>query len=217
MHSGRMSCGHEGVVRVGIGCIRLYRLHILHIAVDEGSDYVRMNWIDASKNQHYYFGPTHKSFCSTCPAKKLAGVRTNTRSGGSMAQTVSAFFPLPALGLDHSRHDVPSLPVISPRFSLPLLDEHASGEERIMAGLRGLSRYQVLHEDQMRQEEVGVLGVQNKGKGRAIEVEEEREDGLLDEDEDGRYAFWIRAGGKGEAGPSRPRIFKVCRALPLIS
>jgi hypothetical protein len=101
--------------------------------------------------------------------------------------------------LDTSR--MASLPVITPRFSLPLLED-GNASDRLLAGLRGgrPGRAVNVHE--------------SNGKGKEKEVI--AEEGIADEripiDEGD---FWLNV-VDSEPGPSKPRLSKVC-SQPIVT
>jgi hypothetical protein len=117
-------------------------------------------------------------------------------------------FRLPSLDLPPpDASSLPTLPGIQPRFVLPLLDEYASGTERLLGSLRGVSGYALLP------------GTPSKGKGRGKERDLEPDtegDGIEDADEarrQGEVDLWEQVTSE-EAGPSRPKVFQVCVMNP---
>jgi hypothetical protein len=95
--------------------------------------------------------------------------------------------------LDPSR--MSALPVITPRFSLPLLEDR-NASDRLLAGLRGGRPGRPLNLDE------------SKGKGKETEVmiEGRHEDEGIPIDEGD---FWLNV-VDSEPGPSKPRLSKVC-------
>jgi hypothetical protein len=88
-----------------------------------------------------------------------------------------------------------SLPIITPRFSLPLLED-GNASDRLLAGLRGGRPGKPVN-----------LGQSNgKGKEKEMVVQECHEDEriLIDEGD-----FWLNI-VDSEPGPSKPRLSKVC-------
>lgn len=90
-----------------------------------------------------------------------------------------------------SKSTLPRLPSLDARFSLPHLDEHASGTERLLAGISDRSNYKALlggHKGESHDEAIGIIA--------------EEEASVPAED------LWGRAVENAEAGPSRPRTFE---------
>jgi len=88
-----------------------------------------------------------------------------------------------------------SLPIITPRFSLPLLED-GNASDRLLAGLRG-SRLR---------RTPSVEHVEEKGKEKEVIAVEhhEAERPPIDEGD-----FWLNV-VDSQPGPSRPRLSKVC-------
>jgi len=88
-----------------------------------------------------------------------------------------------------------TLPIITPRFSLPLLED-GNASDRLLAGLRGGRPGRPVNVDETK----------GKGKEKEVIVEE----GLADEGipiDEGD--FWLNV-VDSEPGPSKPRFSKVC-------
>jgi hypothetical protein len=95
--------------------------------------------------------------------------------------------------LDPSR--MTSLPVIAPRFSLPLLED-GNASDRLLAGLRGGRPGRPVNVDES----------EGKGKEKEVMIEEPHEgDGLPIDEGD----FWLNV-VDSEPGPSKLRLSKVC-------
>lgn len=88
-----------------------------------------------------------------------------------------------------------TLPIITPRFSLPLLED-GSASDRLLAGLRGSRPLRT----------PSVEHVKEKGKEKEVIAEEHHEDGRPPIDEGD---FWLNV-VDSEPGPSKPRLSKVC-------
>jgi len=88
-----------------------------------------------------------------------------------------------------------SLPIITPRFSLPLLED-GNASDRLLAGLWG-SRPR---------RSPSVEHVKEKGKEKEVIAEEHQEDERPPIDEGD---FWLNV-VDSEPGPSKPRLSKVC-------
>ena len=88
-----------------------------------------------------------------------------------------------------------SLPVITPRFSLPLLED-GNASDRLLAGLRGGRPGKPVDLDQLN----------GKGKEKEMIVQECHEDERVSIDEGD---FWLNV-VDSEPGPSKPRLSKVC-------
>ena len=88
-----------------------------------------------------------------------------------------------------------SLPVITPRFSLPLLED-GNASDRLLAGLRGGRAGKPVNLD----ESTG------KGKEKEMIVQELHEDEGMPINEGD---FWLNV-VDSEPGPSKPRLSKVC-------
>ena len=86
-----------------------------------------------------------------------------------------------------------SLPVITPRFSLPLLED-GNASDRLLAGLRGGRPGRPVNVDE------------SKGKGKEMIVQDCHEDERVSIDEGD---FWLNV-VDSEPGPSKPRLSKVC-------
>jgi hypothetical protein len=95
--------------------------------------------------------------------------------------------------LDPSR--MTSLPVIAPRFSLPLLED-GNASDRLLAGLRGGRPGRPVNVDES----------EGKGKEKEVMIEERHEGEGIPIDEGD---FWLNV-VDSEPGPSKPRLSKVC-------
>ena len=95
-----------------------------------------------------------------------------------------------------------SLPIITPRFSLPLLGD-GNASDRLLAGLRGGRPGRPVNQDE----------VKGKGKEKEMIVEERHEDEGIPVDEGD---FWLNV-VDSEPGPSRPRLSKVRLQLAIIT
>ena len=94
-----------------------------------------------------------------------------------------------------------SLPIITPRFSLPLLED-GNASDRLLAGLRGGRPGRPVDVDESK----------GKGKEKELSVEERHEDnGIPIDDGD----FWLNV-VDSEPGPSKPRLNKVRPQLVII-
>lgn len=94
------------------------------------------------------------------------------------------------------------LPKLEESFSLPTLDEHAPGRERILAGLAELN-----------QSQRGSRASSPSRKGKEREVVDEAP--VAGGKNDGNHTvedLWANL-RLDEAGPSRPRTFEVCIIL----
>lgn len=102
---------------------------------------------------------------------------------------------------------LPTLPEVQPRFVLPLLDEYASGTERLLGSLRGVSGYALPRETPSKG--------RGKGKQRDLEpdTEEEGVDGADAARRHGEVSLWDQV-TSDESGPSRPVMFQVCMMDP---
>ena len=100
-------------------------------------------------------------------------------------------------------HDVP---VIQPRFTLPHLDLHESGTERLLESLR--------HKPTVLTTIPGSAGIGvSKGKTKELvglrEPIEERDDDSVDDCSDGAEATWAKAIEELDTGSSQSRFFRV--------
>jgi hypothetical protein len=101
--------------------------------------------------------------------------------------------------LDPSR--MTSLPVIAPRFSLPLLED-GNASDRLLAGLRGGRPGRPVNVDES----------EGKGKEKEVMIEEPHEDEGLPIDEGD---FWLNV-VDSEPGPSKLRLSRVRPQLAII-
>jgi hypothetical protein len=101
--------------------------------------------------------------------------------------------------LDPSR--MTNLPIITPRFSLPLLED-GNASDRLLAGLRGGRPGNPVNLDETK----------GKGKEKEVMIEERHEDEGIPIDEGD---FWLNV-VDSEPGPSKPRLSKVCPRLAIM-
>lgn len=94
-----------------------------------------------------------------------------------------------------------SLPVIAPRFSLPLLED-GNASDRLLAGLRGGRPGKPVNVDETKR----------KGKKKEVMIEERHQDEGLPIDEGD---FWLNV-VDSEPGPSKPRLSRVRPQLAII-
>jgi hypothetical protein len=94
-----------------------------------------------------------------------------------------------------------SLPMITPRFSLPLLED-GNASDRLLAGVRGGRPGKPVNVDETK----------GKGKEKKVVIEERHEDEGIPMDEGD---FWLNV-VDSEPGPSKPRLSKVCPQLAII-
>jgi hypothetical protein len=93
------------------------------------------------------------------------------------------------------------LPIITPRFSLPLLED-GNASDRLLAGLRGGRPVRPVNVDESK----------GKGKEKEVMIEERHEDEGLPIDEGD---FWLNV-VDSEPGPSKPRLSRVRSQLAII-
>ena len=108
-------------------------------------------------------------------------------------------FRLKAFESDPSAYSpLASLPLVTPRFSLPSLDD-GNASDRLLAGLRGSLRSKSLKKE----------GTTWKGKEKEdIVVEDIQVEGISLDDGD----FWLHA-AESEPGPSKRKLNRVCLSL----
>jgi hypothetical protein len=94
-----------------------------------------------------------------------------------------------------------NLPIITPRFSLPLLED-GNASDRLLAGLRGGRPGRPVNVDESK----------GKRKEKEVMIEERHEDKGLPIDEGD---FWLNV-VDSEPGPSKPRLSKVCPPTTVI-
>lgn len=95
---------------------------------------------------------------------------------------------------------------IEPRFILPHLDEHASGTERLLAGLHVAPSYS---------SDVSVVHEWPDREGEAKAMEEGQPLHAEGADGDERSDVWSEVHQGLRAGPSRRPVFEVSSASPL--
>jgi hypothetical protein len=93
------------------------------------------------------------------------------------------------------------LPIITPRFSLPLLED-GNASDRLLAELRGGRPGRPVNTDETK----------GKGKEKEVMIEKGHEDEGLPIDEGD---FWLNV-IDSESGPSQPRLSKVCPHMAII-
>jgi hypothetical protein len=133
-------------------------------------------------------------------------LKVHVNEYSNMTAASAGLFALQALDTPESigtLHAKKALADIQPRFILPSLDEFASGEERLLAGMGKPPRYDLSSFDD------ATPAVPDEGERIVLREDPQEEDTALD-------TLWTRA-FEDEAGPSKPKVFQVRTQLQTVT